>query len=86
MLTVTAGDKCKNCDAVLAELEHIDDEAGDLNIHFVKLNNDKKAAKKYNVISYPKLVSREGFSLEILPFLKSNLERHRIHPLSFTLS
>ncbi|GAU98024.1 hypothetical protein RvY_09228 [Ramazzottius varieornatus] len=47
--------KCKNCDAVLAELEKIDDESNEAGIHFVK-TNDKDLAKKYGVKGYPKLV------------------------------
>ncbi|XP_055342299.1 uncharacterized protein LOC129590885 [Paramacrobiotus metropolitanus] len=48
-------DTCKNCDAVLEELEKIDDESGDAGIHFLR-TNDKDVTKKYNVKSFPKLI------------------------------
>ncbi|XP_071438980.1 uncharacterized protein hlk isoform X3 [Hetaerina americana] len=46
------GADCKQCDRVLAELEHIDDEADAAGINFVKID-DKHLAKKYGVFALP---------------------------------
>ncbi|XP_075212452.1 hulk isoform X4 [Lycorma delicatula] len=45
-------DDCKQCDRVLAELEHIDDEADGAGIDFVKID-DKKLAKELGVFALP---------------------------------
>ncbi|KAK6627927.1 hypothetical protein RUM44_010409 [Polyplax serrata] len=43
---------CKQCDRVLTELEHIDDEAANAGIKFVKIN-DKQMAKEMGVFALP---------------------------------
>ena len=48
-------DKCKNCDAILAELENIDDEADDAGIHFVK-TTDTAFAKGLGIHAFPTVV------------------------------
>ncbi|XP_043240594.1 uncharacterized protein LOC122391084 isoform X5 [Amphibalanus amphitrite] len=48
-------DKCKNCDAILAELENIDDEADDAGIHFVK-TMDTAFAKSLGIHTFPTVV------------------------------
>ncbi|KAG8290092.1 hypothetical protein J6590_090322 [Homalodisca vitripennis] len=45
-------DDCKQCDRVLAEIEHIDDEAEGAGIDFVKID-DKKMAKEFGVFALP---------------------------------
>ena len=44
------------CDAILEELETVDDEADAYGIDFVK-NNDAHAARQYNIYNTPALVS-----------------------------
>ncbi|XP_075553237.1 hulk isoform X4 [Dermacentor variabilis] len=46
---------CKNCDAILAELEHINDEAEKFGVAFVK-NSDRPTAKKLGIAKFPSLV------------------------------
>nr|XP_037282147.1 uncharacterized protein LOC119175058 isoform X1 [Rhipicephalus microplus] len=46
---------CKNCDAILAELEHINDEAEKFGVAFVK-NSDRPTAKKLGITKFPSLV------------------------------
>ncbi|XP_043221614.1 uncharacterized protein LOC122381465 isoform X23 [Amphibalanus amphitrite] len=48
-------EKCKNCDAILAELENIDDEADDAGIHFVK-TMDTAFAKSLGIHTFPTVV------------------------------
>uniref|UniRef100_A0A147BH45 Putative thioredoxin/protein disulfide isomerase n=1 Tax=Ixodes ricinus TaxID=34613 RepID=A0A147BH45_IXORI len=45
---------CKNCDAILAELEHINDEAEKFGVAFVK-NSDRPTAKKFGITKFPAL-------------------------------
>lgn len=47
--------ECKKCAKVLQELENIDDEADQLGIGFVKIN-DENLAEEYNLGSLPSLV------------------------------
>lgn len=47
--------ECKKCSKVLQELENIDDEADQLGIGFVKIN-DESLAEEYNLGSLPALV------------------------------
>ncbi|CAH1962777.1 unnamed protein product [Acanthoscelides obtectus] len=47
--------ECKKCSKVLLELENIDDEADQLGIGFVKIN-DEELAEEYNLGSLPALV------------------------------
>lgn len=46
---------CPKCDAVLEELENIDDEVDDLDVTFVKIN-DVKYARKYGIAQVPAIV------------------------------
>ena len=46
---------CKQCDKVLEELEHIDDEADSAGIDFVKID-DKAFARKMGVFALPAVV------------------------------
>lgn len=47
--------ECKKCSKVLQELENIDDEADQLGIGFVKIN-DEELAEEYNLGQLPALV------------------------------
>lgn len=46
---------CKQCSRVLAEIEHIDDEADIVGINFVKID-DKELAKEYGVFALPAIL------------------------------
>ncbi|XP_076239570.1 hulk isoform X1 [Calliopsis andreniformis] len=46
---------CKQCGRVLAEIEHIDDEADGAGIKFVKID-DKQLAKQYGVFALPAIL------------------------------
>ncbi|XP_077269443.1 hulk isoform X3 [Temnothorax americanus] len=46
---------CKQCGRVLAEIEHIDDEADSAGIKFVKID-DKQLAKQYGVFALPAIL------------------------------
>ncbi|XP_076389661.1 hulk isoform X3 [Megachile rotundata] len=46
---------CKQCGRVLAEIEHIDDEADNAGIKFVKID-DKQLAKHYGVFALPAIL------------------------------
>ena len=48
-------DECVECEAILEELETVDDEADAFGIDFVK-NNDPHAARQYNIYNTPALV------------------------------
>lgn len=48
-------DDCKQCPRVLAEIEHIDDEADGAGINFVKID-DKLMAKEVGVFALPAIV------------------------------
>lgn len=48
-------DDCKQCDRVLVELEHIDDEADGAGIKFVKVD-DKLLSKEFGVFALPAVV------------------------------
>ncbi|XP_035790579.1 uncharacterized protein LOC118465954 isoform X4 [Anopheles albimanus] len=48
-------DDCKQCPRVLAEIEHIDDEADGAGINFVKID-DKQMAKEFGVYALPGIV------------------------------
>lgn len=77
---------CDKCDAALAELEHIDDEADDLDIMFIKIK-DPRYAKKFGITQLPALVYfRKKFPSiyrgnlleeeEVLDWLRKNRHRH----------
>jgi thiol-disulfide isomerase/thioredoxin len=46
---------CKACDAVLTELENIDDECDLFGISMVKIN-DPQLAKRYGIKTFPALI------------------------------
>ncbi|XP_026480363.1 uncharacterized protein LOC113386820 isoform X1 [Ctenocephalides felis] len=46
---------CKQCPKVLAEIEHIDDEADSAGINFVKID-DRQMAKEYGVFALPAIL------------------------------
>lgn len=48
-------DDCKQCPRVLAEIEHIDDEADGAGINFVKID-DKKMAKEFGIFALPAIL------------------------------
>lgn len=48
-------DDCKQCDRVLLEIEHIDDEAEQAGIDFVKID-DPSMAKQYGVFALPAIL------------------------------
>lgn len=54
-LFVLDSDDCKQCPRVLAEVEHIDDEADKAGIDFVKID-DKQMAKEFGVFALPAIV------------------------------
>lgn len=54
-LCVLVSDDCKQCPRVLAEIEHIDDEADGAGINFVKID-DKKMAKEFGVFALPAIL------------------------------
>lgn len=54
-LLFTDSDDCKQCPRVLAEVEHIDDDADKAGIDFVKID-DKQMAKEFGVFALPAIV------------------------------
>ncbi|XP_044009391.1 uncharacterized protein LOC122853163 isoform X2 [Aphidius gifuensis] len=46
---------CKQCSRVLVEIEHIDDDADNLGINFVKID-DKELAREYGVFALPAIL------------------------------
>ena len=56
-------DDCKQCPRVLAEIEHIDDEADGAGINFVKID-DKQMAKEVGVFALPAIVFYKQHSKE----------------------
>lgn len=54
-MPLSDSDECKQCPRVLAEVEHIDDEADKAGIDFVKID-DKQMAKEYGVFALPAIV------------------------------
>lgn len=51
----TDSEDCKQCPRVLAEVEHIDDDADKAGIDFVKID-DKQMAKEFGVFALPAIV------------------------------
>lgn len=56
-------DDCKQCPRVLAEIEHIDDEADGAGINFVKID-DKQMAKEFGVFALPAILFFKQHSKE----------------------
>lgn len=46
---------CKQCSRVLQEIEHIDDEADNAGINFIKIN-DKQMEKDYGIFALPAIL------------------------------
>lgn len=78
--------ECYDCESILNELEHIDDDTDQLDIMFVKIR-DTKYARKYGIQDVPALVFfRKRFPSiyrgdlireeEVLEWLKRNRYRH----------
>lgn len=53
--SIADSDDCKQCPRVLAEIEHIDDEADGAGINFVKID-DKAMAKEFGVFALPAIL------------------------------
>ncbi|XP_021959977.1 uncharacterized protein LOC110855885 isoform X3 [Folsomia candida] len=54
-------DDCgSSCDKILEELEHIDDDASDVGIHFVKTTDTSVAEEELRLTEFPKLVYYQG--------------------------
>lgn len=52
---IIVSDDCKQCPRVLAEIEHIDDEADGAGINFIKID-DKKMAKEFGIFALPAIL------------------------------
>jgi hypothetical protein len=59
----TDSNDCKQCPKVLAEIEHIDDEADNAGINFVKID-DKQMIKDAGVFALPGIVFYKSKSKE----------------------
>ena len=55
LISISVSDDCKQCPRVLAEIEHIDDEADGAGINFVKID-DKKMAKEFGIFALPAIL------------------------------
>ena len=62
-LKTSDSDDCKQCPRVLAEIEHIDDEADGAGINFVKID-DRQMAKEVGVFALPAIVFYKHTSKE----------------------
>lgn len=67
MIKFTDSDDCKQCPKVLAEIEHIDDEADHAGINFVKIF-DNKMAKEFGVFALPAILFFKSGSKEPVIF------------------
>jgi hypothetical protein len=54
-VSLDSDDDCKQCETVLAELEHIDDEAGEAGVDFVMID-DRQMARDLGVFALPAVV------------------------------
>ncbi|SPP73028.1 uncharacterized protein LOC117578436 isoform X8 [Drosophila guanche] len=70
-------DECKQCPRVLAEVEHIDDEADKAGIDFVKID-DKLMAKEYGVFALPAIVFFKPTSKEPVIYAGDLYEEEQI--------
>ena len=70
-------DDCKQCGRVLAEIEHIDDEADGAGINFVKID-DKQMAKEFGVFALPAVVFFKMGSKEPVIYAGKALKNHLI--------
>ncbi|KAL9914158.1 hulk isoform 3-T3 [Glossina fuscipes fuscipes] len=70
-------DDCKQCPRVLAEVEHIDDEADKAGIDFVKID-DKQMAKEFGVFALPAIVFFKPSSKEPVIYAGDLYEEEQI--------
>ncbi|XP_043070275.1 uncharacterized protein LOC6560091 isoform X10 [Drosophila grimshawi] len=70
-------DECKQCPRVLAEVEHIDDDADNAGIDFVKID-DKQMAKEYGVFALPAIVFFKPTSKEPVIYAGDLYEEEQI--------
>ncbi|XP_055921442.1 uncharacterized protein LOC129952700 isoform X1 [Eupeodes corollae] len=70
-------DECKQCPRVLAEVEHIDDEADKAGIDFVKID-DRQMAKEYGVFALPAIVFFKPTSKEPVIYAGDLYEEEQI--------
>ncbi|XP_018795891.1 PREDICTED: uncharacterized protein LOC108973243 isoform X10 [Bactrocera latifrons] len=70
-------DECKQCPRVLAEVEHIDDEADKAGIDFVKID-DKQMAKEFGVFALPAIVFFKPSSKEPVIYAGDLYEEEQI--------
>ncbi|XP_036332475.1 uncharacterized protein LOC118743819 [Rhagoletis pomonella] len=70
-------DECKQCPRVLAEVEHIDDEADKAGIDFVKID-DKQMAKEFGVFALPAIVFFKPTSKEPVIYAGDLYEEEQI--------
>ncbi|XP_068148171.1 uncharacterized protein hlk isoform X9 [Drosophila tropicalis] len=70
-------DECKQCPRVLAEVEHIDDDADKAGIDFVKID-DKQMAKEYGVFALPAIVFFKPTSKEPVIYAGDLYEEEQI--------
>ncbi|XP_030368927.1 uncharacterized protein LOC115619994 isoform X2 [Scaptodrosophila lebanonensis] len=70
-------EECKQCPRVLAEVEHIDDEADKAGIDFVKID-DKQMAKEYGVFALPAIVFFKPTSKEPVIYAGDLYEEEQI--------
>lgn len=72
-------DECKQCPRVLAEVEHIDDDADKAGIDFVKID-DKQMAKEYGVFALPAIVFFKPTSKEPVIYAGMIFQTGRLGP------
>ncbi|XP_030560103.1 uncharacterized protein LOC115761853 isoform X1 [Drosophila novamexicana] len=70
-------EECKQCPRVLAEVEHIDDDADKAGIDFVKID-DKQMAKEYGVFALPAIVFFKPTSKEPVIYAGDLYEEEQI--------
>ncbi|XP_067631586.1 uncharacterized protein hlk isoform X11 [Eurosta solidaginis] len=70
-------DECKQCPRVLAEVEHIDDDADKAGIDFVKID-DKQMAKEFGVFALPAIVFFKPTSKEPVIYAGDLYEEEQI--------
>ncbi|XP_037956559.1 uncharacterized protein LOC119686146 isoform X3 [Teleopsis dalmanni] len=70
-------EECKQCPRVLAEVEHIDDEADKAGIDFVKID-DKQMAKEFGVFALPAIVFFKPTSKEPVIYAGDLYEEEQI--------
>uniref|UniRef100_A0A1B0G981 Thioredoxin domain-containing protein n=1 Tax=Glossina morsitans morsitans TaxID=37546 RepID=A0A1B0G981_GLOMM len=77
LAVIFCSDDCKQCPRVLAEVEHIDDEADKAGIDFVKID-DKQMAKEFGVFALPAIVFFKPSSKEPVIYAGDLYEEEQI--------